>query len=324
MAAIQAQSGMNKASFLDDERFLGGVMLLPAVIYIILLIALPFIFAIILAFSDATVGTPQIDRLTLDTFRAVIGSTNFRIALFNTFVFTFVSQIIMVILANILAVALSANFPGKWFVRLLILLPWATPIAIGSLGWLWIFDSVYSPIDWAFRIMGLLGHDGWLQHWGIAESGIIKPSSNMYWLGESGLARFAVIVVYVWRMLPMSTVIIMAGLTSIPTDVKDAVAVDGVSWWTEFTEVTIPLLRPILIVAFLFGIIFTFTDMTVIFVLTQGGPINSTHVLASRAFYTGIEGGALAEGAATAIFMLPVLLGVAMIMLRIARRSEVS
>jgi multiple sugar transport system permease protein len=270
------------------------------------------------------VGTPQIDRLTLDTFRAVIGSTNFRIALFNTFVFTFVSQIIMVILANILAVALSANFPGKWFVRLLILLPWATPIAIGSLGWLWIFDSVYSPIDWAFRIMGLLGHDGWLQHWGIAESGIIKPSSNMYWLGESGLARLAVIIVYVWRMLPMSTVIIMAGLTSIPTDVKDAVAVDGVSWWTEFTEVTIPLLRPILIVAFLFGIIFTFTDMTVIFVLTQGGPINSTHVLASRAFYTGIEGGALAEGAATAIFMLPVLLGVAMLMLRIARRSEVS
>ena len=299
-------------ALLDSERFLASAMLLPAVLYIILLVGIPFFFAIILSFSNATVSSPQIDTLTLDTFRAVLGKPNFQAALRNTFLFTFVSQIIMVFLANVLAIALSADFPGKWFVRLLILLPWATPIAIGSLGWLWIFDSVYSPIDWIFRQVGLLG-----------PGGLISNAPNMYWLGETGLARLAVIVVYIWRMLPMSTVIIMAGLTSIPSDVKDAVAVDGVSWWTEFTEVTIPLLRPILLVAFLFGIIFTFTDMTVIYVLTQGGPINTTHVLASQAFYTGIEGGALAEGAATAIFMLPVLLGVAMLMLRLARRSEV-
>jgi multiple sugar transport system permease protein len=300
-------------ALLDSERFLASAMLLPAVLYITLLIGIPFIFAILLSFSDAVVSAPQIDRLTLDTFRAVLGNPNFRLALGNTFLFTFLSQIIMVFLANILAVALSADFPGKWFVRLLILLPWATPIAIGSLGWLWIFDSVYSPIDWIFRQVGLLG-----------PGGLISEASNMYWLGKTGLARFSVILVYIWRMLPMSTVIIMAGLTSIPADVKDAVAVDGVSWWTEFTEVTMPLLRPILLVAFLFGIIFTFTDMTVIYVLTQGDPVNTTHVLASQAFYTGIEGGALAEGAATAIFMLPVLLGVAMIMLRLARRTEVN
>lgn len=313
MNTYHPESESRWMSLLDNERFLGGAMLMPAVLYIILLIGLPFLFAIILSFSDATIGTPQIDRLTMDTFRAVVGKPNFQAALKNTFVFTFVSQIIVVILANILAIALSADFPGKWMVRLLILLPWATPIAIGSLGWLWIFDSVYSPIDWIFRNIGLLG-----------PGGLISNAPNMYWLGKSSLAQFAVILVYIWRMLPMSTVIIMAGLTSIPTDVKDAVAVDGVSWWTEFTEVTIPLLRPILLVAFLFGIIFTFTDMTVIYVLTQGGPINTTHVLASQAFYTGIEGGALAEGAATAIFMLPVLLGVAMLMLRLARRSEVN
>jgi multiple sugar transport system permease protein len=313
-----AQSNLERSeprwvSLLDSERFLSSAMLLPAVLYIILLIGLPFVFAILLSFSDATIGTPYIDRLTFNTFRNILANPNFRLILGNTFMFTFISQPIMVILANILAITLSTDFRGKWFIRLLILLPWATPIAIGSLGWLWIFDSVYSPIDWIFRQIGWLG-----------PGGLISNASNMYWLGEPHLARFAVIMVYIWRMLPMSTVILMAGLTSIPADVKDAVAVDGVSWWTEFTEVTMPLLRPITLVAFLFGIIFTFTDMTVIFVLTQGDPLNTTHVLASQAFYTGIEGGALAEGAATAIFMLPVLLGVAMIMLRLARRAEVN
>jgi multiple sugar transport system permease protein len=316
MAATQAnleQSEPRWIALLDSERFLNSAMLVPAVMYIVLLIGLPFIFAIVLSFSDATIGTPYIDRLTLDTFRNILANPNFRMALGNTFMFTFISQPIMVLLAVILALTLSTDFRGKWFIRLLILLPWATPIAVGSLGWLWIFDSVYSPIDWIFREIGWLGPDG-----------LIKSTSNMYWLGEVHLARFAVILVYIWRMLPMSTVILMAGLTSIPADVKDAVAVDGVSWWTEFTEVTLPLLRPITLVAFLFGIIFTFTDMTVIYVLTQGDPLNTTHVLASQAFYTGIEGGALAEGAATAIFMLPVLLGVAMVMLRLARRAEVN
>jgi multiple sugar transport system permease protein len=133
-----------------------------------------------------------------------------------------------------------------------------------------------------------------------------------------------VILIYVWRILPMSTVILMAGLTSIPKEVKDAVAIDGVGFWTEFFEVTVPLLRPVLIVAFLFGIIFTFIDMTVIYVVTQGGPTNQTQVIPSWAYYQGIEGNNLAYGAATAVFMLPVLFGIAMILLRIARRSEVN
>jgi multiple sugar transport system permease protein len=124
-------------------------------------------------------------------------------------------------------------------------------------------------------------------------------------------------------MLPMSTVILMAGLSSISPDIKDAVQVDGVGFWREWREVTLPLLRPILVVALLFGIIFTFTDMTVVFVLTRGGPNNATQVLPSWAYFKGIDGGNLAEGAATVIFMLPVLLGVAITMLRIARRAEV-
>jgi multiple sugar transport system permease protein len=132
----------------------------------------------------------------------------------------------------------------------------------------------------------------------------------------------SIILVHVWRMMPMSTVIIMAGLTSISPDIKDAVSVDGAGFWQEFLDVTMPLVRPIALVALLFGIIFTFTDMTVVYVLTRGS--SNTHVLASLAFQKGVEGSNLSEGAAIVIFMLPVLLGVAMVMLRLARRAEVS
>jgi multiple sugar transport system permease protein len=296
---------------LDNERFLGGAMLLPAVIYIVLLVGIPFVLAILFSFSDITVGNPTITHLTLDTFQRVLNDRNFQRALSNNFFFTIISQIIIVVLATMLALALTRNFRGKWLVRLLILLPWATPVAVGAITWLWLYDNVWSPIDFVFRQLHLLG-----------QGGLIKNTSNMYWLSDPTLAMWSIIAVHVWRMLPMSTVIIMAGLTSISPDVKDAVAVDGAGFRLELLDVTLPLIRPITLVALLFGIIFTFTDMTVVYVLTRGS--SNTHVLASLAFQKGIEASNLSEGAATVVFMLPVLLGVALIMLRLARRAEVN
>lgn len=309
---------------LDDERFLGSAMLLPAVIFIVLLVGVPFVLAILFSFSDITAADLKIDRLTLDSFRRVVcdvrelletgnclwsWSGQFQRALVNNVVFTVVSQGLVIILANVLALVLTREFRGKWFLRLVILLPWATPIAVSIMGWLWIFDSLYSPIDWVFRQTGLLGLNG-----------VLKNSPNMYWLGDPGLAMVSIVVVHVWRMLPMSTVIIMAGLTSISPDIKDAVAVDGAGFRQEFFEVTLPLIRPIALVALLFGIIFTFTDLTVAFVLAHNVGVQ---VLSTLAYDKGISSGSLAEGAAMVIFMLPVLLGVAMLMLRLARQVEV-
>jgi multiple sugar transport system permease protein len=320
VAHTQAAEKARHADWQDSDRILSVAMLLPAGVYVILLVGVPFLLAILFAFSDVTIGDPALDRFTLETFQRVLADPNFQRALANNFMFTIISQAVMVVLANVLAFALTRNFRGKWLVRFLILLPWATPIAIGTIGWLWMLDSVYSPVDWIFRNLGLLKQIGV-----VGQVGILKNTTNMYWLGEPGLAMFSVILVQIWRMLPMSTVIIMAGLTSISPDIRDAVQVDGVGWWREWREVTLPLLRPILLVALLFGIIFTFTDMTVIYVLTRGGPPpNATQVLASWAYIKGIQSGNLSEGAATVMFMLPVLLGVALIMLRIARRAEVS
>jgi multiple sugar transport system permease protein len=297
----------------DRESFLGPVMLAPAVLYIILLVGVPFIIAILYSLSDVTVGDQSIDWAGFENFRAVWKQKAFQTALRNTFYFTIASQIVVLILANILATVLAANFHGKRLVRFLILLPWTTPIALSAIAWLWMFDSLYSPIDAVLRDLGLLGPG---TVWG--------PERNILWLSKTTLAQLSVLTVHVWRTLPLATVILLAGLTSIPQDIKDAAEVDGASYWRQLFYIRIPLLLPIITVAFLYGVIFTFTDMTVVYILTRGGPVDTTQVLASWAFYKGVGGSDLAQGAAIALFLFPVLLAVAIFMLRAARRTEIS
>jgi multiple sugar transport system permease protein len=315
MSAVNAPADERerRGYWADREGFLGPVMLAPAVLYILLLVGVPFVIAILYSLSDVTVGDQSIDLVGFDNFRAVWKQSAFQTALRNTFYFTIGSQLVVLVLANILATVLSADFHGKRLVRFLILLPWTTPIALSAIAWLWMFDSLYSPIDAVLRDLGLLG-PGTI--WG--------PGRNMLWLSKTTLAQLSVLTVHVWRTLPLATVILLAGLSSIPQDIKDAAEVDGASYFRQLFYIRIPLLMPIIAVAFLYGIIFTFTDMTVVYILTRGGPVDTTQVLASWAFYKGIGGSDLAQGAAIALFLFPVLLAVAFFMLRLARRTEIS
>ncbi len=300
--------------WMDRESILAPLLLLPAVIYIIALVGVPLVMAIMYSLSDVSVGDQSIDFVGLRNFQDALGDKTFRTALKNTFLFTIVSQIVVLFLANILALVLSADFHGKRLVRFLILLPWTTPIALGVLGWLWTLDNVYSPIDYILRQVGLLGVGSPL--------GPTWFGTNALWLAYPDRAQFSVLLVHVWRTLPLATVILLAGLTAIPQDVKDAANVDGAGFFRQVFAIRIPLLLPIMAVAVLYGIVFTFTDMTVVYILTRGGPVDSTQVLASWAYFKGIEAGALAQGAAVALFLFPVLVGVAALMLRLAKRAE--
>lgn len=296
---------------LDSGRFLGPLLLLPTIVYIVALVGFPLVLAVAYAFSDVTVGDQSIDWVGLDNFRAAWDDKVFQTALKNSLLFTGVSQVVVLVLANILALVLSADFHGKRLVRFLVLLPWTTPVALATLGWWWLLNAPFSPIDFVFRHIGLLGPGG---YWG--------PDPNMYWLADPERARFSVLLVHVWRILPLSTVILMAGLTSIPQDVRDAANVDGAGFWRQLFWIRLPLLAPIMLVATLFSIVFTFTDLTVVYVLTRGAPNDNTQVLPHWAFIKGVQGGNLAQGAAIALFLFPVLAGVAALMLRVARRTE--
>ena len=241
------------------------------------------------------------------TFVAAVRDPVFLTTLRNTFVFTAISQALVVILSTVLAFVLTANFHGRWFVRFLVLLPWTTPVALSAVIWLWMLDSIFSPFDWFAQLLH-----------------IVPPGGHVIFLGQSDLAMGSVIALQTWRILPLATVILMAGLSAIPAEVSDAAEVDGAGFWRRLFGITLPLLSPVMTVALLFGIVFTFTDMAAVFVLTGGGPGNATQVLASWAFYKGINGGNLAVGAADALIMFPVLLGLAAVLLRIASRAEVS
>jgi multiple sugar transport system permease protein len=291
---------------LDRKESLGSILLAPAIIYIFALIGVPFFMAIYLSLSNATAGGDSFAFVGLRNFVSILHSGVFLRALWNTFVFAFCSQVLVLVLAKTLALALNKTFPGKSVIRFLILLPWVAPIALGTIGWKWMYDSLYSVVNWTLQAVGIFG-----------------PGTWPMWLGEPNLAMISVILVHVWRTLPFAAVIILAGLTAIPQEVLDAASVDGANYWQRLFHVIIPLLMPILCVTMLFGTIFTFTDMTVIYVLTRGGPYDTTQVLGSLAFFVGIIGGDLAEGAAISLFLFPLLAIVAIFMLRIARRTEV-
>jgi multiple sugar transport system permease protein len=288
----------------DNPRFLAGLFMSPGIVYIIALVGFPFVLAIIYAFTDISTGNPDLEFVGLDTFRRVLDDPVFRKALWNTFWFATLANLAVVVLATALAEVLTRDFKGKWLVRFLVLLPWVAPVSLATITWLWTLDSVFSPIDWVLRQVGLI-------------------TENMYWLGRPQLAMWSIVVVQAWRIVPLAAVIVMAGLVAIPDEINDAVAVDGAGTWRKMFQVTIPLLAPIIAVAVLFGVILSISDMSLVYVLTRGGPTHSTQVLSTWAFIKGIEGGALGQGAAVALFLLPVLVGITAVVLRLARRREV-
>ncbi|MDR7418280.1 MAG: sugar ABC transporter permease [Armatimonadota bacterium] len=288
----------------DREDWLGKLLLAPAMIYVVALVGVPFALALALAFSSARSGSLDFSWVGLKHFVEIIPDPQFQRALWNTLRFTLVSQFLVMVLAVTAAQVLSAAFAGRRVVRFLLLLPWAAPVALAAIAWTWIFDSTFSVVNWTFLVLGLTNR--WL-----------------YWFGEPTLATIAIITVHVWRMFPFATVITLAGMSAIPQEIHEAAIVDGAGFSRRFFQVSLPLLLPIITVAVLFGVVFTSTDLSVVYLLTRGGPYNSTHVLASLAFQRGIFGGDLGQGAAVALFLLPVLVVVAILMLRTARRAEV-
>lgn len=288
----------------DREAFLGKVLLAPALVYVIALVAVPLLLAVMLSFSAAFSGSLEFHWIGLRNFAAIIGDPQFLLALRNTVLFTVISQFLVIVLAVTAAHVLEAAFAGRRVVRFLLLLPWAVPVSLAAMAWTWIFDSTFSVINWTLKVAGLLG--GWL-----------------YWFGDPTLAMIAIITVHVWRMFPFATVIVLAGMTAIPQDIREAAVIDGAGFWRRLLQVNLPLLLPIVTVSVLYGMVFTSTDLGVVWLLTRGGPYNSTHVLPTLAFQRGILGANLGQGAAIAVFLLPVLLLAAVGMLRVARRAEV-
>ena len=305
--AASGRTRRHRRNLLESRRFLATVLIAPAVVFIIVLVGGPLLLAMYLSLTDAVGWTLGGEWVGFDNFADVWRDPNFRRALRNTLLFTIVSQAIVLLCAGLIAHALTQPIRGRWILRFLIILPWAAPVPLSTIGWLWIYDSLFSVVNWVAKQLHL-----------------VDQFNPPQWLGDPTLALAAVISVHAWRIIPFAVVIFLAGLASIPSEVDDAAKVDGAVGLKKFWYVTLPLQLPIATVALLFGIVFTATDMTVVYILTQGGPFNSTQMLTSWAYFTGIRGGALGEGAAVSLYLLPLLVVVAVLMLRFARKVEVT
>jgi len=334
--AVALPRRRRRLDLFEQRRFLGPALIAPAVVFIAALVGAPLLLAIYLSFTNAHSGSLTGDFVGFANYANEWRNPVFQDALKNTVLYTVVSQIIVLIGAGLLAHALIKPFRGRWFLRLLVLLPWAAPVALGTIGFLWIFDALFSVVNWTtvhdlmpgggelhlYKIVNfVLARDFWP---GFIQIGAIDPLSPPQWLGQTELAKAAIIGVHSWRILPFATVIFIAGIASIPNEVQDAAKIDGATGLKKFFYVSLPLQLPIATVALLFGVVFTTTDMAVVYILTHGGPFNSTHMLTTWAFDTGINSASLGPGAAISLYLLPVLAAVAILMLRFARRAEVS
>jgi multiple sugar transport system permease protein len=305
--AVAAPAIRRRRALFEERRVLAPALIAPAVLFTLLLVGGPLILSVYLSTTNATAGALTGDFVGFDNFADQWSDPNFQTALKNTIFFTVVANAIIVVGAATLAHFLIRDFRGKWILRFLVILPWAAPVALSTIGWLWIFDSLFSVVNWV-----------------LIHLGFVDDFNPPQWLGDRENAMAAIITVHAWRLLPFATVIMIAGLASIPKEVDDAAKVDGATGLRKIWHVTLPLQLPIALIAVLFGIVFTATDMAVVYILTRGGPFNSTQMLPMWAFQTGIQAGSLGPGAAVALFLLPVLVLVSILMLYFAKRVEVS
>lgn len=276
------------ARLFDNRNFLGLLFMLPAGLLLLVFMTYPLGLGVFLGFTDAKVGRPG-EWIGIENFEWLVTDNVFRLAVWNTFLYTFIASAIKFGLGLWLALLLNEHIPFKAFIRAIVLLPFIVPTVLSAIAFWWLYDAQFSVLSWLLMKMGII-------------------DTYINFLGDPILARMSTIIANVWRGVPFIAICLLAGLQTISPSLYEAASIDGASSFQKFWNVTLPMLSPIIAVVMTFSVLFTFTDFQLIWVLTRGGPINATHLMATLSFQRAIPGGALGEGAAIATAMIPFLL----------------
>jgi multiple sugar transport system permease protein len=295
-------SKVQARTLLENERLLAALLLAPAVLLLGTFIAYPFVMGVWLSLSSTTVGTAG-TFVGLKNFGKVWNDSIFREAFWNTGFYTFWATVFKLSLGMWLAVLLNRHFRGKRLVRASMLLPFIVPTVLSTFAWRWMFDPTFSVLNWSLYKLGFI-------------------TTKLPFLSDGAWGLWCAIVVNTWRGMPFFAITLLAGLQTINPDLHEAASLDGANGWKRFWHVTWPLLKPVTLVVVVFSVIQTFSDFQLIYVLTGGGPANSTHLIATYAYQIGVATGLLGEGAAISLTMLPVLFIVVWLQLRYLRRLE--
>jgi multiple sugar transport system permease protein len=272
----------------DSRAILSALFMLPAALLLLVFLTYPLGLGMWLGLTDTKIGRAG-QFVGLENYISLAHDSVFWLSVFNTVLYTVVASTIKFGLGLWLALLLNKHMPFKAFIRAIVLLPFIVPTVLSAIAFWWIYDTQFGIISWSLERMGLIDH-------------------YIDFLGDPNLARASVIAANIWRGIPFVAISLLAGLQTVPPSLYEAATIDGGSPWQQFRHITFPLLTPIIAVVMTFSVLFTFTDFQLIYVLTRGGPLNATHLMATLSFQRAIPGGQLAEGAALANAMIPFLL----------------
>ncbi len=278
---------LSLSGILEREGVWSWLMLAPGVLFLLAFVAYPFFYGIYLSLQDRPVAKPGV-FIGLGNFVTLAHDPVFWQVARNIFVYTVVTTILKLGGGLVMALVMDQHFRGKNLVRAFLLLPFIVPTALSTIAWMWIFDPTFSVVNWVLVNGGIL-------------------SKGPSWLGNATLAMVSIIIVNTWRGMPFYGITLLAGLQTISPELYEVAAIDGASTRQRFWYVTMPLIKPVLVIVTMFSVIFTFSDFQLIYALTHGGPANATQVFATYAFDLGMSGGQLGLGAAVALSMLPAL-----------------
>ena len=289
------------AARLDSPRVLGYLLIAPAAIILLGLLAYPLLLGIWLSLTSATIGNPG-QFVGLQNFATIFADPIFRGAAWYSVFYTICAEAGKLVLGLALALLLNQRFRGYRVSRALMLLPWVAPTVLSALAWLWLLDPQFSAVSWLLVRLHLI-------------------HSNIDFLGHPWSARMSLILVNIWRGLPYFAIGYLAGLQSIPKDLYEAAAIDGAGGWQAFRRITWPLLMPITTILVAFSSIFTLTDFQLIWTITHGGPTDATQVFTTLAYQRAISGGQLGEGAAIAVSPIVIMIVLAFFVVRSVREK---
>jgi len=298
---VRGRRKVSPRPVLEREGDLGIVLMLPGALLLLVFMAYPFFLGLWLSLTDSTIGHAG-RFLGLRNFTGLLSDSIFRQTARNTFVYALVTVPFKLVLGLGLALVLNTAIPFRNAIRAGVLMPFIVPTALSSLGWLMLFDPIFSPFSWTLR------------HWGLI-------SRNINFLGTPLLAIVSVMIANIWRGTPFFGITILAGLQAVPAELHDAAAIDGAGAWQRFRNVTLPVILGVILVSTLFSIIMTFADFQLIYVLTKGGPANETHIFGTYAYQVGLSATQIGQGAAIALYMFPILAVLAGLLLFYLRRE---
>ncbi|MCM8747708.1 sugar ABC transporter permease [Thermomicrobiaceae bacterium CFH 74404] len=290
--------------WVESEPVLAYLFMTPGWLILLLFMSYPFFLGIWISLTDRTVGLPTGEFVGLQNYRDLLRDGVFRLTVLNTFIYGFVTVPFKLLLGLLLALLLNQAFRLRNVLRAALLLPWIVPTALSSLAWLMLYDPVLSPFSWLLKDLGLI-------------------DASISFLGSRGHAILSLCLANIWRGTPFFAVAILAGLQAVPQELHEAAAIEGANAVQRFFAVTLPVIRGIVVITTLFSIIWTFADFQLVYVLTKGGPANSTHIFGTFAWQEGIGGaGKLGMGAAVSLYMFPILAVLSAILLRHVRSQE--